>query len=336
MESRQLGRMGPLVSCLGLGGMSIAGAYGHTDENEALEVLDRAYDLGIDHFDTADIYGMGLSEELLATFLRTRRRRVTVATKGSIRFIRATGERRIDNSPVYLRKAVDASLRRLGCDYVDLYYLHRREAGRDICESVAALAELKREGKIRAIGLSEVSPETLRRAHDEHPIAAVQSEYSLWTRNPEEGMLQACRELGVAFVAFSPLGRGIFADHEYCPHKSDGSDFRKRNPRFSADNYPKNFKAVRDYFVRLAQERGVKPATLALAWVLGQGDHVHAIPGTRFSSRLEDFVAAADIKLTAEEAREIADGFPDGFPWGERYSEVQRLGVEDYSRALQG
>ncbi len=360
MEERWLGTLGPRVSSIGLGCMSLAGAYGPVSESAALDLLDRAVDLGITHFDTADIYGMGISEEILGRFLRDRRPRgLTIATKGGIRFRRATGERYLDNSPAYFEAAIDNSLRRLGVERIDLYYVHRRHQETPIEEVVHALANLKRAGKIGAIGLSEVSSETLRAAHrvdriaavqSEYSlwtriperdllkttaelghrvdrIAAVQSEYSLWTRIPERDLLKTTAELGIGFVAFSPLGRGMLTAAPPRPEDLQPRDFRKRNPRFSADNYPRNLAAIAP-FLKLAEEMQQNPATLALAWILTQGRHVVAIPGTRSPDNLEAAVRAASLRLSNEELSRIEACFPTDFPWGERYGEHQRLGLE--------
>jgi aryl-alcohol dehydrogenase-like predicted oxidoreductase len=328
MEERWLGTLGPRVSCVSLGCLNLTGAYGPTSEDEALRLLDKAVDLGVTHLDTADIYGMGISEEIIGKFLRTRRPRVTVASKGGIRFMRATGQRYIDNSPTYLTQAIDNSLRRLSVERIDVFYVHRREAGRPIEEIVGALADLKRAGKIGAIGLSEVSPETLRRAHMVDRIAAVESEYSLWTRIPERKMLKTTAELSVSFVAFSPLARGMLTSSPPNPELFGNRDFRKKNPRFSPENYPKNLAAI-GHFHQLAGEMGYDPAALAIAWVLAQGRNVVAIPGTRLAEHLEVCVEGASLRLSSDDLEKISAVFPDEFPWGERYAETQRLGIEE-------
>lgn len=328
MEERWLGTLGPRVSCVGLGCMSFAGVYGPTSEDEALRLLDAALDLGVTHFDSADIYGMGLAEEILGKFLRSRRTRVTVASKGGIRFRRATGQRYVDNSPQYLKEAIDNSLRRLGVDRIDLYYMHRREADRPIEEPISALADLKRSGKIGAIGLCEVGPETLRRAHTVDRVAAVQSEYSLWTRVPERGLLKTAKELGVSLVAFSPLGRGMLTSAPPDPTKFSSRDFRKRNPRFAEENFSKNLAVVRQY-KQLADELGYDPASLAIAWVLGQGQNVVALAGTRTVPHLEVALKATSISLDDDMKKRLEAVFPADFPWGARYGVEQRVGIED-------
>lgn len=327
MDMRRLGTFGPLVSSIGLGAMSISGMYGATTEAETMRLLARAVDLGVNHIDTADIYGMGHSEDLIGRFLRETRARVVVATKASIRFVQATGERRVDNSPAHLRSALDKSLKRLGRDHVELFYVHRREADRPIEEVIEALAKLKREGKIGGIGLSEVSPETLRRANAVHRIAAVQSEFSLWSRDVEQRMLATCRELGVAFVAFSPLARGMLTGSAIDPASFARGDFRRINPRFQEPAFSRNREAIAA-FDALARKMGRTPSQLALAWVLSADRNVIAIPGTRTAEHLADDAGAARVILSRSEREQIAAVFPDGFPWGQRYGESQWLGVE--------
>lgn len=329
MEQRRLGRLGSRVSAVGLGCMNIGGSYGAADETETMRLFGRAVDLGINHFDTADIYGMGTSEEMIGKFLKRERPPIALASKGGVRYVRATGERFIDNSPAYLRQAIDNSLMRLGRDHIELYYVHRREENRPIEEAIEAMAQLKREGKIGAIGLSEVSPSTLRRAHEVHPIAAVQSEYSLWTRLPERGMLETCRELGISFVAFSPLGRGMLTGNLPDPSSFSPRDIRNKNPRFAPGNYEKNAAAIAK-FKAAADAMDRTPAELAIAWVLAQGDNVITIPGTRYERHLEGLVAGGQLRLTEAQLRDIEAAFPEGFPWGERYAPQQSLGVESY------
>ncbi len=328
MEERRLGTLGPRASTVSLGCMSLTGAYGPTTEEDAIKLLERAVELGVTHFDTADVYGMGLSEEIIGRFLKQRRLRVSIGSKGGIRFMRATGQRYIDTSPEYLTTAIDNSLRRLGVDRIDIYYLHRIENGRPVEEAVNALAGLKRAGKIGAIGLSEVSPETLRTAHRVDRIAAVQSEYSLWTRIPEREILKTTSDLGIAFVAFSPLARGLLTSTPPELASLKPRDFRRKNPRFSEENYPKNLAAAAQ-FRALAQEMGHDPSALALAWLLAQSRNLITIPGTRSPEHLEACIAGASIRLSQSECQRIAEVFPDGFPYGQRYSEAQALGVEE-------
>lgn len=327
MEMRRLGSLGPLVSSVGLGGMSLGGTYGPTNEDATMRLLSRAVELGVNHFDTADVYGMGQSEDLIGRFLRETRVRVVVATKASIRYVPATGERRIDNSPAHLKASLERSLKRLGRDHIEIFYLNRREAERPIEDTMEVLAQFKREGKIGAIGLSEVSPETLRRANKVHRIAAVQSEYSLWTRGVEQEMLATCKELGVTFVAFSPLGRGMLSGGAVDPASFGKNDFRRANPRFQEPDFSRNRAAVAA-FVALASRLGRSPAELAIAWVLAADRHIVTIPGTRSVEHLEQNVKGGELRLTASERDAVTAVFPPGFPWGERYGSTQWLGVE--------
>jgi aryl-alcohol dehydrogenase-like predicted oxidoreductase len=327
MEMRRLGMFGPLVSRVSLGAMGISGTYGPSSEAETMRLFSRAIELGVNHFDTGDIYGMGLSEELIGRFLRQTRARVVVATKAGVRYIPATGERRVDNSPAYLRSALEKSLKRLGRDHVELFYIQRRDPERPIEEIIEALVELKREGKIGAIGLSEVSPETLRRADRVHRIAAVQSEYSLWTRDVERELLHTCAALRTAFVAFSPLGRGMLTGVAPEPSNFSNGDFRLKNPRFQEPAYSRN-RAALEQFKAACDRLGKSPVEVAIAWVLSAGDHVIAIPGTRTADHLELNIAAERLRLTTDQRHEIAAAFPEGFPWGERFSAAQGIGVE--------
>jgi len=327
MEMRRLGMFGPLVSRVSLGGMGISGTYGPSSEAETMRLFSRAIELGVNHFDTGDIYGMGLSEELIGRFLRQTSARVVVATKAGVRYIPATGERRVDNSPAYLRSALEKSLKRLGRDHVELFYIQRRDPERPIEEIIEALVELKREGKIGAIGLSEVSPETLRRADRVHRIAAVQSEYSLWTRDVERELLHTCAALRTAFVAFSPLGRGMLTGVAPEPSNFSNGDIRLKNPRFQEPAYSRN-RAALEQFKAVCDRLGKSPVEVAIAWVLSAGDHVIAIPGTRTADHLELNIAAERLRLTTDQRHEIAAAFPEGFPWGERFSAAQGIGVE--------
>lgn len=327
MEMRRLGLYGPLVSSVSLGAMSISGTYGPSTETETMRLFSRALELGVNHIDTGDIYGMGLSEELIGRFLKQTTARIVLATKAGIRYVPATGERRVDNSPAYLRGALEKSLKRLGRDHVELFYIQRREPDRPIEEVMETLVELKREGKIGAIGLSEVSAETLRRADKVHRVAAVQSEYSLWTRNVEQTLLQTCAELRTTFVAFSPLGRGMLTGLAPDPASFASGDFRRNNPRFQEPAYSRNRAALHAY-KELCARQGRSPVEVAIAWVLSAGEHVIAIPGTRTAEHLQTNIAAAGLKLTATQRDEIAAAFPPGFPWGDRFNASQSVGVE--------
>jgi aryl-alcohol dehydrogenase-like predicted oxidoreductase len=320
MEQRTLGRSGPRVSALGLGCMSIGIADVYTssvqDDDAAVALIHRALDLGITLLDTADIYGV--SEIQVGKALRARREDITLATKfGFVGSSRPGAERIPNGSPAYVRRACDASLQRLGVDYIDLYYLHRTDPTVPIEDTVGAMAELVALGKVRHLGLSEASPATIRRAHAIHPIAAVQTEYSLWTRDPEDGVLPALRDLGIALVAYSPLGRGFLAGRIRTLDDLAPGDWRRHNPRFQGENFAKNL-AIADELRRLAAEKGCTSAQLALAWLLTKPD-VIPIPGTSSIARLEENVRAVDIQLTAGDIARIEQALPRGAAAGERY-----------------
>lgn len=326
MESRRLGADGPRVAAIGLGCMSFGGFYGRTDEAESHRTLAKAVELGVDHLDTAYIYGGGISEEVIGRFLKSSGRSFTIATKGGIRTQPTRG---FDNSPEYLRECLETSLRRLGVDHVDLFYVHRRDQTRPIEDVVETLVRFKDEGKISHIGFSEISPASLDRAAAVHPVAAVQSEYSLWTRLPELGLIKACARLGAGFVAFSPVGRGIFSRVPLDNAGFEDSDFRKHNPRFTEPNFGFNSRrvaALRSY----AEDRGWSLASLAVAWVLAQGEHIIPIPGTRSPEHLEELVQAGRIALSRKELEEIEEILPVGFAHGDRYSDTQSAGPERY------
>jgi aryl-alcohol dehydrogenase-like predicted oxidoreductase len=330
MIMRSLGQ--DKVHPVGLGCMSLTGFYGPTSDAEAMRLLGAALDLGVTFLDTANAYGLGLSETRIGKFLaedRTRREKITLATKFAISRD-AEGKRFIDNSEPHMIESLDGSLKRLGVDHVDLYYVHRLDPRFPIEETVGALARQVEKGKIRAIGLSEMAPDTLRRAHSVHPIAAMQSEYSLWTRFPELGLLQTCRELGVALVAFSPVARGAFSGKLRDPDALPASDFRRGTPRFSGLNWKRNLAKI-DEFVALARSFGRDPGELAIAWVLAQGPHVLAIPGTRYAENLAHDARAAERPLRPEEAEAIARALPVGWAAGDRYSDAQWANVERYS-----
>lgn len=323
---RELGAGGPRVGAIGLGCMNFGGLYGPATESESLATLARAVELGVDHLDTADVYGEGLSETLIGKFLRQSNPKVTIASKVGIT---RQKEKPFDNSPEYLRSSIEASLRRLGVDHIHLYYIHRREAARPIEDVIDTMARLKDEGKIGAIGLSEVSPATLERAQAVHPIAAVQAEYSLWTRLPDLGMVQACARTGVALVAFSPLGRGILTDKPLDPGAFHEGDYRRNNPRFQEPNFSHNMRYVQR-FIGYAHAHGTRASTLALAWLLARGPHVIPIPGTRSATHLAECAAAAELHLTPGQLDEIESILPVGFAHGERYNAVQAAGPESY------
>jgi len=319
------------VSAVGFGAMSFGGFYGPTNESESLRALARALDLGVDFWDTANVYGDGLCERVIGRFLAEdpgRRSRVTLATKFAIRR-RDDGARFFDNSAAHIREALEGSLKRLKVDRVDLYYVHRVDKAIPIEDTVGELGLLVKAGLIGAIGLSEVSPDTLRRAAAVHPIAAVQSEYSLWTRNPELGLIQACAEAGAILVAFSPLARGYLSGLLQDVETFADNDFRRSNPRFQGISWRRNRDRLAAY-LKLASGWGLKPATLAIAWTLARAPHVVPIPGTRTASHLEECAAAADLDLSEAQLAEIERALPVGFAAGERYSDQQWVGIQKY------
>ena len=317
METR---RLGPLeVSALGLGCMGMSEFYGPTDEAESIATLHRALELGITLLDTADMYGPFVNEELVGRAIRDRRHRVVLATKcGIVRDAETRGMRGLDGSPAYIREACDASLRRLGVDHVDLYQLHRMDPKVPIEESVGAMAELVRAGKARAIGLSEVGPNTLRRAAKVHPIASLQSEYSLLTRDVEAAVLPACRELGVGFLAYSPLGRGLLSGRFRSRADFGPDDYRQWSPRFAEGVFEKNL-ALALRAAEVAKDKGCTPAQLALAWLLARGPEIVPIPGTKSRARLEENAGAAAVSLDAADVARLEAAIPAGAAAGERY-----------------
>ena len=322
MQIRQLGKNGPAVSALGLGCMGMSWAYGPTDDNESLRVLHRYLELGGNFLDTAEIYGPWTNEELVGRFLgEVSRDRVVVATKFGFRIDSDGTWRGADSSPANVRRAVEGSLKRLGVETIDLYYQHRVDPNVPVEETVGALAELVKTGKVRTLGLSEAGPETLRRASKVHPIAALQSEYSLWTRDVESnGVLATCRELGITFVPYSPLGRGFLTGAIQKIEDLDASDWRRSNyPRFSGNALESNLKLA-EAIKALAAEKGVSPAQLALAWVLAQGQDVVPIPGTKRVRYLEDNMGALDVRLTGDELKKISTRLAEFEIVGERYT----------------
>jgi aryl-alcohol dehydrogenase-like predicted oxidoreductase len=323
MQTRMLGRHGPLVSALGLGCMGMSDFYGRRDDTESIATIRHALDCGLNLLDTADMYGPFVNEELVGQAIRGRREEVFIATKfGIVRDAADPAKRGICGRPEYVRAACDASLKRLGIGTIDLYYQHRVDPGVPIEETVGAMAGLVQAGKIRHIGLSEASAATLERAHAVHPIAALQSEFSLWTRDPEtNGMLDACRRLGVSLVAYSPLGRGFLTGTIRAPDDFDADDYRRGSPRFSGDNFARNLRLV-DRVQALAADKGCTPAQLALAWVLAQGQDIIAIPGTKRRSRLDENLAALDVQLSADELTAINAVFPPDAAAGTRYPEA--------------
>ena len=315
---RQLGAQGLQVSAIGLGCMGMSDFYGPADDQVSLKVLNRAIDIGVNFLDTADMYGMGSNERLLAQVLKTRRSEVVLATKfGHVRGPDGA-VLRIDGSPEYVKSACEASLQRLGVDHIDLYYQHRVDRKVPIEETVGAMAELVKAGKVRHLGLSEASASTVRRAAKVHPIAALQSEYSLWSRDVEQEVLPVCEELGIGLVAYSPLGRGFLTGDIRSVNELDPGDYRRQNPRFQADNLPANLALV-EALKEIAKARGCTAAQLALAWLLHRSPHVVPIPGTRSIARLEENAAAAAIALTDVEERKIADVLSERTVAGTRY-----------------
>jgi aryl-alcohol dehydrogenase-like predicted oxidoreductase len=324
MKKRRLGRDGPMVSAIGLGCMSFAGFFGATTEAESHRCLDAAVDRGIDFLDTANVYGDGVSETVIGTWGGLKTGKVRIATKAGIR--RGDGP---DNSEPHLRAELDGSFRRLGVDRVELFYVHRREKGRPVEEVAETMGRLIAEGKIGGWGLSEVSPATLRRAHAVCPVRAVQSEYSLWTRLPELGMLQATAELGVAFVPFSPVARGMLGRSYPDPKTMAATDYRQTIPRFAEPAYSANCRAI-DGLRGFAASRGWAVSALALAWILSRGDHLIPIPGTRSADHLRDWAGADTLPLTAGDLAEINCILPPGFAEGDRYGDENALNVERY------
>jgi len=328
MTKRKLGTLE--VSALGLGCMGMSAFYGATDENESIATIHRALELGINFLDTAQLYGPLTNEELLGRAIKGRRDEYVIATKFARRMDEAVaGEMstigKLDGSPDHVRKSIDGSLRRLNVDHVDLYYQHRVDPNVPIEETVGAMAELVAEGKILHIGLSEAAPETIRRAHAVHPITAVQTEYSLWSRDPEQEVLPTCRELGIGFVPYSPLGRGFLSGRFKSPDELADDDFRRTGPRFTGENLEANLKLAAKV-AEIAEEKGATPAQFALAWVLAQGNDLVPIPGTKRRKYLEENAAAVDLELTEDDLNRIDAEMPAVA--GARYNEAGMASVD--------
>jgi aryl-alcohol dehydrogenase-like predicted oxidoreductase len=326
MNHRRLGKQGLEVSAIGLGCMGMSEFYGTRDDAQSVDTIHRALDLGVNFLDTADMYGPFTNEQLVGRAIRGRREQVVVATKFG-------NERRPDGSwigingrPDYVRKACDASLQRLGVDHIDLYYQHRVDPATPIEDTVGAMSDLVRAGKVRYLGLSEAAPKTIRRAHAVHPISALQTEYSLWSRDPEDEILPAVRELGIGFVAYSPIGRGFLSGRFKTIDDLEPDDYRRHSPRFQGENFAKNLDLVQR-IEQLARRKGCTAAQLAIAWVLAQGDDLVPIPGSKRIPHLEENAAAADVTLTPDELAQINHAAPKGITAGERYPDMTKVNL---------
>lgn len=324
MKLRKLGSQGLTVSELGLGCMGMSEFYGTGDEAESIATIDRALDLGVTLLDTADMYGSGANEQLVGKAIKNQRDRVVLATKFGILRGEDSSFRGVNGSPEYVQQACEASLQRLGIDYIDLYYLHRVDPNVPIEETVGAMAQLVKQGKVRYLGLSEASTATIERAASVHPISALQSEYSLWSRDPEDEILPTIRKLGIGFVAYSPLGRGFLSGNITSSDDFAADDYRRNSPRFQGENFNKNLQLV-NRVQEIATEKGVTPGKLALAWLLAQGEDIVPIPGTKHRKYLEENVAAVEITLTTAEIKRIDEVAPKNIAAGDRYADMSMV-----------
>ena len=320
MKTRTRGRNGPKVSAIGLGCMGMSEFYGKQDDAESISTIHRALEIGLTFLDTADMYGPHKNEELVGKAIKGKRAKVVLATKfGIVRNPANPTLRGINGRPEYVRSSCEGSLKRLAVDMIDLYYLHRVDPETPIEDTVGAMSELVKEGKVRFIGLSEAGVKTIRRAHAVHPISAIQSEYSLWTRDPESEILSTCRELGIGFVAYSPLGRGFLTGNIKSTDNLEPDDFRRNSPRFQQENIQHNLELLKRV-ESIAQKKGCKPSQLALAWLLAQGEDIVPIPGTKRRKYLEENAAAVDLALSKDEIAEISMAAPPGAASGTRYA----------------
>ncbi|HEY9653508.1 MAG TPA: aldo/keto reductase [Coleofasciculaceae cyanobacterium] len=324
MKTRKLGSQGLIVSELGLGCMGMSEFYSGGDEAESIATIHRALELGVTLLDTADMYGPFTNEQLVGKAIKDCRDRVILATKFGVLRSEDKGFHGINGSPEYVHQACDASLQRLGIDYIDLYYLHRVDPHVPIEDTVGAMGELVKQGKVRYIGISEAAPATIRRAHAVHPITALQTEYSLWSRDPEDEILPTVRELGIGFVAYSPLGRGFLSGSITTPDDLAADDYRRHSPRFQGENFYKNLELV-DRIKEIAVEKGTTAGQLAIAWLLAQGNDIVPIPGTKRRPYLEENVAATNITLTPSELERINEVAPKGVASGERYPDMSSV-----------